>query len=222
MFKKLREYVAKVDSGVIEQKINIVENKTDYTLHPGNDYYENRGKLMEMKDYIESHMHGITVQVSGGEKILSDEEECYSRRPIIIRSFKHNSPYTYNEVKINGVFMDERDCSMRVYDDYVDFFIKGSPSVKTGTVSLWEGFIERWLDNNNFHEQGYYCSDNQLFKFTDDRCELIIADVEKDVIGAAEIKFDPDNLEYDMDLVVLCHDKRVLIGYENYYVMETE
>lgn len=220
MFKKLKEYVVKVDSGLIDQKVNIVENGTDYTLHPDNDYYENHGKLSEMKDYIESHMHGITVLVSGGEKILSDEDECYNRRPIIIRTFKHSGPYTYNEVKIDGIFMDERDGAMRVYDKYIGFFIEGIEFIKTGTVSLWENFIEKWLDNNNFHEQGYYCSDNQLFKFTDARCELIIADVETDVIGASEL--DSDNLDYDMDLVILCHDKQVLIGYENYYVMETE
>lgn len=220
MFKKLREYVAKVDSGVIDRKINFVENKTDYTLHPRNDYYENRGKLMEIKDYIESHMHGITVHVSGGEKVLSDENGCYNRRPIIIRTFKHSEQHTYNEVKIDGIFMDEKDGAMRVYDNYIGFFIEGSEFIKTGKVSLWEGFIEKWLDNNNFHEQGYYCSDNQLFKFTDNRCELIIDNVETDVIGVSEL--DSDNLEYDMDLVILCHDKWVLIGYENYYVMETE
>lgn len=220
MFKKLKKYVEKVDSGLIDQKVNIVENATDYTLHPGNDFYENHGKLMEIKDYIESHIHGITVQVSGGEKILSDEEEGYNRRPIIIRSIKHSDPYTYNEVKIDGIFMDERDGAMRVYDNYIGFFSEGSSFIKTGTISLWEGFIEKWLDNNNFHEQGYYCSNNQLFKLTDNRYELIIDDVETDVIGACELV--TDNLEYDFDLVVICHDKQVLIGYENYYVMETE
>lgn len=222
MFKKLRKYVKKVDSGLIDQKVNVVENDMDYKLHPDNDYYENHGKLMEIKDYIESHVHGITVQVSGGEKIFADEEECYNRKPIIIRGFKHSEPYTYNEVKIDGIFMDERDGAIRVYDSYISFFIENSEFIKTGTVSLWEDFIEKWLNNNNFHEQGYYCSNNQLFKLFDDRCELIIADVAKDVIGATEIKIDSDNLEYDMDLVILCHDKQILIGYEKYYVMETE
>lgn len=222
MFEKLRKYVEKVDSGLIDQKVYLVKNDVDCKLHPGNDYYENHGKLMEIKDYIESHMHGITVQVSGGEKILSNEEECYSRRPIIIRASKHNDPYTYNEVKIDGIFMDERDGAIRVYDNYIGFFIEGSKFIKNGTISLWEYFIAQWLDNNNFQEQGYYCSDNQLIKLSDEGCELIIADVEKDVIGVSEIKLDSENLEYDMDLVVLCHSKQVLIGYKDYYIMETE
>lgn len=219
MFEKLRKYVGKVDSGLIDKKVSLVENNMDCKLHPDNDYYENHGKLMEIKDYIESHMHGITVKVSGGEKIHSDEEG-YNRRPIVIRTFKHNEPYTYNVVKIDGIFMDERDGAMKAYDNYIGFFIEGSKFIKTGTVSLWEGFIEKWLDYNNFHEQGYYCSDNQLFKLSDGGCELIIADIAKDVVGASEIKLDSDNLEYDMDLVVLCRDKQVLISYKKYYVME--
>lgn len=222
MLKKLREYVEKVNCGLINQEVNVVNVNTDYKLSPENNYFENHGKLMEIKDYIESHIHGITVQISGGEKILSDEEGFCDRRPISIRTFKHNEPYVYSEVKIDGIFMDERDGAMRVYDRYISFFIESSEFIKTGTVSLWEDFIEKWLDNNNFREQGYYCSNNQLFKLFDDRCELIIADVAKDVIGAIEIKIDSDNLEYDMDLVILCHDKQVLIGYEKYYVMETE
>lgn len=221
MFKKLREYVEKVDRGLIDQKINLVENDMDYKIHPDNSYYENHGKLMEIKDYIESHMHGITVHVSGGEKIHSDGED-YNRRPIVIRTFKHNNPYTYNEVKIDGIFMDERDGAMRVYDNYIGFFIEGSKFIKTGTVSLWEHFISQWLDDNNFHEQGYYCSDNQLFKLSDEGCELIIADVAKEVNGVSEIKIDSDDLESDMDLVVICHDKQVLIGYKDYYIMETK
>lgn len=222
MFKKLREYVEKVNRGLIDQKVNNVESNLDFKIHPDNNYYENHGKLMEIKDYIESHVHGITVQVSGGEKILLDENECYNRRPIIIRTFKHNNPYTYNEVKIDGIFMDERDGAMRVYDNYIGFFIEGSNYIKTGTVSLWEHFILQWLDDNNFHEQGYYCSDNQLFKLSDEGCELIIADVVKEVSGVSEIKIDSDDLEYDMDLVVICHDKQVLIGYKDYYIMETK
>lgn len=222
MFKKLREYVEKVDCGLIDQKISHVENDMGYKIHPDNSYYENHGKLMEIKDYIESHMHGVTVYVSGGQRIHSDEDERYNRRPIIIRTFKNNEPYTYNEVKIDGVFMDEKDVAMRVYDNYIGFFIEGSKYIKTGTVSLWEHFIEQWLDDNNFHEQGFYCSDNQLFKLSDEGCELIIADVVKEVSGVSEIKIDSDNLEYDMDLVVLCHDKQVLIGYKYYYIMETK
>lgn len=258
MFEKLREYVEKVDGGLIDQKNSHVENDVDFKIHPDNNYYENHGKLMEIKDYIESHIHGITVQVSGGEKIyskekihneaynqvssallelvfgkqrvaasetlhsLNDENECYNRRPIVIRTFKHNNPYTYNEVKIDGIFMDERDGAMRVYDNYIGFFIEGSKYIKAGTVSLWEHFISQWLDDNNFHEQGYYCSDNQLFKLSDEGCELIIADVVKEVSGVSEIKIDSDDLEYDMDLVVICHDKQVLIGYKDYYIMETK
>lgn len=120
MFEKLREYMEKVDCGLINSKVNHVENDMDYKIHPDNNYCQNHGKLMEIKDYIESHMHGITVHVSGGEKIyseekihneaynqvssallelvfgkqrvaasetprsLNDENECYTRRPIVI------------------------------------------------------------------------------------------------------------------------------------------
>lgn len=222
MFKKLREYVEKVDRGLIDHEVSRVENDVDFKIHTDNNYYENHGKLMEIKDYIESHMYGITVHVSGGERIHSDEDECYNRRPIVIRTFKHNNPYTYNEVKIDGIFMDERDGAMRVYDNYIGFFIEGSKYIKTGIISLWEHFISKWLDDNNFHEQGYYCSDNQFFKLSDEGCELIIADVVKEVSGVSEIKIDSDDLEYDMDLVVICHDKQVLIGYKDYYIMETK
>lgn len=222
MFESLREYVEKVNCGLINQEVNVENVNTDYKLSPENNYYENHGKLMEIKDYIESHMHGITVQISGGEKILSDEEGFCNRRPINIRTFKHNEPYVYSEVKIDGVLLDERDGAMRVYDNYIGFFIEGSNHIKTGTVSLWEQFITQWLDDNNFHEQGYYCSDNQLFKLSDESYELIIADIARDVIGASEVKMDADNLDYDMDLVVICHDKQVLISYENYHVMMME
>lgn len=222
MFKKLRKYVEKVNYGLLTApKVNFVENVADYKLHPSNNYYENHGKLMEIKDYIESHMYGITVQVSGGEKIHSDNED-YNRRPIVIRTFKHNDPYTYNKVKIDGIFMDERDGAMRVYDNYIGFFIEGSKFIETGTISLWESFITQWLDDNYFNEQGYYCSDNQLFKFSDEGCELIIADVAKEVIGVVETKIDSVDLEYDMDLVIICHNKQILIGYEKYYVMKTK
>lgn len=222
MFKKLREYVEKVDCGLINQEVIEEKNSADYKLHPDNNYYENHGKLMEIKDYIESHVHGITVRVSGGEKVLSDEPGCFNRRPITIRTFKHNEPYVYNEVKIDGVFMDERDGAMRVYDNYIGFFIEGSKFIKTGKISLWEHLITQWLDDNNFSEQGYYCHNNQIYKFSDEKTELIIADIAKEVIGASEVKIDSNNLEYDMDLVILCHNKQVLIGYENYYIMETK
>jgi len=109
MFKKLRKYVKNVDCGLIEQKVNvIVESNEDLKLSPDNNYYEQYGKLMEIKDYIETHVHGITVKVSGGEKVLSDDLG-YDRRPIVVRTVKNDDPSFYNEVSIKGVLMDERD-----------------------------------------------------------------------------------------------------------------
>lgn len=220
MFRKLKEYAKSVDAGLVEQKVTYASSKPDYQLHPENNYYENYGKHMEIKDYIESHVHGIAVNVSGGEKVLAKEPDSYKRRPIIIRTFKINDPYAYNEVKIDGIFMDERDCPMRVYDGYIGFFVEGSQYITTGTVSMWEQTIKKWMDDNFFSEFGYYCSDNQVFKFSEDECEIIVPDITREVIGVSEIKIEPENMEYDSDFIILCRDKQILLRCENYYIME--
>ena len=221
MFKKLRKYVKNVDCGLVEQKVNVItESNEDLKLSPDNNYYEQYGKLMEIKDYIESHVHGITVKVSGGEKIL-DDDLGYDRRPIVVRTVKNDEPSFYNEVTIKGVLLDERDCAMRVYDDYIGTFLKGGKSVKTGTISRWEQFIAKWLDDTDFFDSGYYCEDNQLFRIKDDNCELIISDVTQEVIGLTEIYKDPDDLD-TLSLIIICKDKQILLGYEDYYIYSNE
>lgn len=216
MFKKLRKYVKNVDCGLIEQKVNVItESNEDFALSPDNNFYEQYGKLMEIKDYIESHVHGITVKVSGGEKILSDDFEDYDRRSIVIRTIKNDEPDLYNEITIKGVLMDERDCAMRVYDDYIGSFVKGGKMVKTGTISRWEQFIAKWLNDADFYDSGYYCEDNQLFRIKEDNCELIISNVSEEVIGASEIYKNPDDLE--KCLAVICKDKQILLDPDNYY-----
>lgn len=220
MFKKLRKYVKSVDCGLVEQKVNVItESNADFKLSPDNDYYEHHGKLMEIKDYIESHVHGIKVKVSGGEKILSDDFEDYDRRPIVIRTVKNGEPGFYNEVTINGILLDERDCAMRVYDDYIGSFLKGGKSVKTGTISRWEQFIAKWLDDADFSDSGYYCEDNQLFRIKEDNCELIISNVAEEVTGLAEMNKDSDDID-TMSLVIFCKDKQVLLGWERYYIYD--
>lgn len=221
MFKKLRKYVKNVDCGLVEQKVNVItESNEDFKLSPDNNYYEQYGKLMEIKDYIESHVHGITVKVSGGEKIL-DDDLGYDRRPIVIRTVKNHEPSYYNEVSIKGVLMDERDCAMRVYDDYIGSFLKGGKSVKTGTISRWEQFIAKWLDDADFYDSGYYCEDNQLFRIKEDNCESIISNVAEEVTGLAEVYKDPDDLD-TLSLVVICNGKQVLLGWEEYYICSNE
>lgn len=221
MFKKLRKYVKNVDLGLIEQRVNVItESNENFKLSPDNDYYEHHGKLMEIKDYIESHVHGITVKVSGGEKIL-DDDLGYDRRPIVVRTVKNDEPSFYNEVTINGILLDDRDCAMRVYDDYIGFFLKGGKSVKTGTISRWEQFIAKWLGDADFYDSGYYCEDNQLFRIKEDTCELIISDVSEEVIGLTEVYKDPDDIDA-MSLVVICKDKQILLGNEEYYIYNNE
>ncbi|WP_313184776.1 hypothetical protein [Lacrimispora sp.] len=221
MFKKLRKYVKNVDCGLIEQKVNvIVESNEDLKLSPDNNYYEQYGKLMEIKDYIETHVHGITVKVSGGEKVLSDDLG-YDRRPIVVRTVKNDEPSFYNEVAVNGLLMDERDCAMRVYDDYIGTFLKGGKSVKTGTISRWEQFIAKWLDDADFYDSGYYCEDNQLFRIKEDNCESIISNVAVEVTGLAEVNKDSDDID-TLSLVIICKDKQILLGYEGYYIYNIE
>lgn len=219
MFKKLRKYVKSVDLGLIEQKVNVItESNENFKLSPDNDYYENHGIRMEIKDYIESHIHGITVKVSGGEKIL-DDDLGYDRRPIIIRTISNAEPSFFNEVMVKGVLMDERDCAMRVYDEHVGTFLKGSKGTKTGTISRWEQFIAKWLDDADFSDSGYICEDNQLFRFKEDNCELIISDVAEEVIGVSEMYKDPDDID-TMSLVIICKDKQILLGWEKYYIYD--
>lgn len=223
MFKKLKEYAKAVKEGTVEQVITVRNSNSSVKLSPDNNYHENYGKYMEIKNYIESHMHGVTVKVNGGEKILPEYgDEGYSRRPIVIRTFKSNEPYEYNEVKFDGIYMDEKDCAMRVYDNYIGFFIEGSKYITNGKVSLWENFISRWISDNNFTDEYYYCEDNQLFKVNEAACEIIVADVAKEVIGVVEIDISDIDSECDNGLVILCRDKQILLGYENYYVMEAE
>lgn len=223
MFKKLKEYAKAVKEGTVEQVITVRNSNSSVKLSPENNYHENYGKYMEIKNYIESHMHGVTVKVNGGEKITPEYgDEGYSRRPIVIRTFKNNEPYEYNEVKFDGIYMDEKDCAMRVYDNYIGFFIEGSKYITNGIVSLWEHFISRWISANNFTDEYYYCEDNQLFKFNEAACEIIVADVAKEVIGVVEIDISDIDSQCDNGLVILCRDKQILLGYENYYVMEAE
>ena len=221
MFKKLRKYVKNVDCGLVEQKVNVItESNEDLKLSPDNNYYEQYGKLMEIKDYIESHVHGITVKVSGGEKIL-DDDLGYDRRPIVVRTVKNDEPGFYNEVTVNGLLMDERDCAMRVYDDYIGSFLKGEKGIKTGRISRWEQFIAKWLDDADLYDSGYYCEDNQLFRIKEDNCETIISDVSEDVIGLAEVNKDSDDID-TLSLVIICKDKQILLGYEGYYIYSNE
>ncbi len=221
MFKKLRKYVKNVDLGLIEQRVNVItESNEKFELSPENDYYEHHGKLMEIKDYIESHIHGITVKVSGGEKIL-DDDLGYDRRSIVVRTVKNDEPSFYNEVAVNGLLMDERDCAMRVYDDYIGTFLKGGKSVKTGTISRWEQFIAKWLDDADFYDSGYYCEDNQLFRIKEDNCESIISNVAVEVTGLAEVNKDSDDID-TLSLVIICKDKQILLGYEGYYIYNIE
>lgn len=223
MFKKLKEYAKAVKEGTVEQVITVRNSNSSVKLSPENNYHENYGKYMEIKNYIESHMHGVTVKVNGGEKIPPEYgDEGYSRRPIVIRTFKNNEPYEYNEVKFDGIYMDEKDCAMRVFDNYIGFFIEGSKYIINGKVSLWENFISRWICDNNFTDEYYYCEDNQLFKFNEAACEIIVADVAKEVIGVVEIDISDIDSECDNGLVIFCRDKQILLGYENYYVMGAE
>ena len=221
MFKKLRKYVKNVDLGLIEQKVNVItESNENFKLSPDNDYYEHHGKLMEIKDYIESHVHGITVKVSGGEKIV-DDDLGYDRRPIVIRTIRNGEPSFYNEVTVNGLLMDERDCAMRVYDEHIGTFLKGSKGFKTGTISRWEQFVAKWLDDADFYDSGYYCEDNQLFRIKEDHYELIISDVSEEVTGLAEVYKDPDDLD-TLSLIIICKDKQILLGWERYYIYDNE
>lgn len=224
MFKELKEYAKAVKEGEMEQGITVRNTSSSVKFSPENNYYKNRGKHMKIKDYIESHVHGVTVKVTGGEKILPEYgEEGYSRRPIVVRTFKNNGPYEYNEVMVDGIYMDEKDCAMLVYDNYIGFFIEGSKYITNGKVSRWEHFISRWLSDNNFADEYYYCEDNQIFKidFDNDSCEMIVPDVAKEVIGIAETDISDIDSEYGVGLVILCRDKQILLGYDGYFVMET-
>lgn len=222
MFKKLLDYVAKVDAGLIVQEPNI--QNIDMNVCPDHDYCEYQDKLIEIKDYIESHVHGVTVHVSGGEKFITNNKEEYNRTPIIIRTFKNNELSDYNEVVIDSIYLDKKNCASSFYNDYIRFFIEGYRCIKTGTVSLWEQFIAKWIKNNHFNDIGYYyCENNQVYWFSQETLnrEIIISDIEKEVLGITEMSLDPDD-EFIDSLVIVCRNKQILLSYENYYILEKD
>lgn len=216
MFRKLKEYAQKVDKGLMTQEIK-AEPYTSMTLSPENNTLENLVKYTEIKDYIKSHIQGITVYVTGGQKILSKKEHGVERNPIIIRTFKSCNPYEYSEIEIDGIYMDEKNCVSMIYDDYIGFFINNSQQIQIGRLSEWEHFIDQWLSNNYFYESGYLCEGNQVFKINEEKeCyEIIISDIAQEVTGVVI-----NSIGDELALIIICNDKQILIEYDNYYTLK--
>lgn len=218
MFEKLMGYVKRVDDGDIVQKVD----KKPYgenLLSPDNDYFDNQRKRLEIKNYIESRIHGITVEVTGGEKLIPKEDKA-TRNPIKIRTFKNNEPYSYNEMLIYGC-LEEINYADMVYNQYLENFINNK-NMKTGKISTWEHIIAEWMEENYYPECGYCCDNNSLYKMNDkEQCtETIIADIEAEVEGIVVTNYNWYE-EIEEALVIICAEKQVLIAYQEYYIMET-
>lgn len=221
MFEELMDYAEKVDSGEIIQGA-VKKPYPVSMISPENNYMDNQEKRTEIKNYIESRIQGITVEVTGGEKLIRGQSDEYSlkRRPLKVRTFKNNEPYDYNEMEFYGC-LDERNYASLVYDNYLDFLISNK-HIKTGRISKWEHIISEWINDNCYYEFGYYCDDNQLYRISEDEnCyEIIIQDIEREAEGMAETSIQGESGAEDA-LVIICADKQVLLGYDRYYIMET-
>lgn len=203
-----------IDTGKVIQSKKICETLSTIV---SDDFYERMSRLTEIKEYIESRIQGITVEVSGGYKVKDAEEpDGFNYKEIEVKTFKNNDRCAYSLMKFDGFYIGEMNTATLVYENYLQTMIEQSGVIENHTVSIWENVIRDLMVKNYLFDCEYRVEDNEVFLLVDDGIELIIEDIEKEVIGVLEVKTNKnDELG---SLVILCNNKNVLITEDGYYV----
>jgi hypothetical protein len=205
-----------VDSGEISQKVEI-QNTNSVVIE---NYSEIRRKLDSIKDYIESRIHGITVEVSGGlNKKDKNEPDGMKYDPIILTTYKKDEPRSFSKMKLDGFYLTEPNGAKMAYDTYLDFIVSGNKYVEYGTISLWESVCMDILNNTCLTECGFDVNDNSLCLFKDEKVYTIISNLGDEVEGIVTISL-PD--EDDPSMVIICKDRNVLLSDDCFYIDITE
>lgn len=203
-----------VDTGKVIQSKKICKTASTFV---SDDFFERMAKLTQIKEYIESRIQGITVEVSGGYTVKVDEEHDYLKyKEIEVKTFKNNDRCTYSLMKFDGFYMGERNTATLVYENYLQNMIEQSNAIENYTISIWENIINNLMHVMYLFDCDYRVENNEVFLITDGGTELIIEDIAKEVIGALSIKIN-DNEEAD-SLIIICNNKNVLITEDGYYV----
>lgn len=201
-----------VDSGEVSQKVD-VQNTHSFVVE---DYYEKRKKLENIKEYMESRIQGITVEVTGGYN-KPDEEEPDGMKydPITITTYKNDDKQSFSRIKMDGFYMTEPNTARLVYDTYLDFIVSGNEHIEHGTISFWESVIVDVLNDMYFGECVFTGVGNELCQFKDNQMYTIIPDISKEVEGAITV-FLPE--EDELSLVIICRNMNVLISGDYFYI----
>lgn len=186
-----------------------------------NERYERNLKYSKIKGYIEDHMSGIIVTVSGGKHI--DESASYledgslldiSHTPLIITTQQIGEKNCLSQVTLKGCILHERDYISRIYDEYIRFLLLGN-TVKNIHVSNEEIFLSDLLGDTCLSECGFYTVNNQLKLFKDDKVYTIIKDIVTNVQGVIKVVL-PN--ERDESIIVVCVDKTILLTDCEFYI----
>lgn len=208
---RLVELKKSVDSGAKSQKVD-VQKTNSFVVE---DFCERRKKFEDIKDFLESRIQGITVEVSGGyNKPDEDEPDGMKYDPIIITTYKNDDKKTFSRIKMDGFYMTEPNTARLVYDTYLDFIVSGNEHIERGIISFWNSVITDALNDTCLSECGFTADGNALCQFKSDQMFTIIEDIDKEVEGVI-ITYLPG--EEDPSMVIICKDINVLLSDDSYY-----
>ncbi|MDD3172935.1 MAG: hypothetical protein PHF63_04640 [Herbinix sp.] len=210
--EKLVEIKNAVDSSELSQKVE-VQNAHSFVVE---GYCERRKKLEDIKDYIESSIKGISVDVSGGyNKPDADEPDGMKYDPIIITTYKNDDKKTFSRIKMDGFYMTGPNTARLVYDTYLDFIVSGNEHIEHGMISFGESVIADALDSTCLSECGFTADGNSLCQFKEEKVYTIITDISKEVEGVIIVFLQGED---DPSLVVVCKGKNILLFNDCFYI----
>ena len=205
---KLRKDTEFSSMGMVE----VAETKTTEVDH--DESADRRERYMNIKDYIESHMQGIEVFVSGGEVTYIHPENFYKKeKPVVITTYRTGVKNTYTNVTLAASIYDD-NYESKIYDSYIHSLLDNDCVVQK-FVSNIEIFLEDTLYETCFTECGFNVHDNKLLLFKNEKVYTVIEDIAKDVQGIVQV-FLPD--DRDCSLLIVCDNRDILLSDDNFYI----
>lgn len=207
----LVELKKEVNNGLKSQKVDVQVTKS-YIVE---DYCKRSRKLSMAKDYIESHIKGLTVFVTGGGIKKHNVDTDYTEyNPIVITTFKTNDKNHFSKIILDGYMLQEDNYASMIYDSYTDFLVTGG-KIEEGHVSTMEICLTDLLYETCLCESGFTSDYNQLMLFKDEKAYTIIEDITTDVQGVIKLNL-PDEL--DESIIVICNDRIILLSDDCFYI----
>lgn len=199
---ELREIAAVSSMKMVE----VADTKTVVVDH--DESADRNERYASIKNYIETHMQGIEVFVSGGEVTYPNKEN-----PIVIRTYRTGVKETYTKVTL-AANIYTNNYESKIYESYVRSLLDND-CVTQKFISYMEIFLGDMLDETCYTECGFTVYDNMLLLFKDEKVYTIVEDIAKEVQGVVQVALPGDR---DNSILIVCGNRDILLSDDKFYI----